>query len=131
MKLALRTILVLVFGLALSLGLYIAADSMFGQFMGPRGMNGNFITLISTWRALGGSAQPLGSERAAGGAGLGNPFGGPGERAQVPITDGLEPSLALGQTESDLVWLAIPAALGAAIEIVSTAATRRRRRAAA
>lgn len=144
MKLALRTIIVLVLGVALSLGLYIAADSALGQFMGPRGMNGNFITLISMWRALGGSAQPLGADRAGGtdgqmppfaiggGGGLGGGagFGGSGERRQVPITDGLELSLAPGQTGSDLVWIGIPALIAAVIEIVWTRPARRRRAAA-
>ncbi|MDR3686936.1 MAG: hypothetical protein P4L93_08280 [Coriobacteriia bacterium] len=141
-----RTILVLVLGVALALPLYMAIDSMYGQFMGPGGLNPNFVTLISAWRAMGGTAQPLSAEQlqgagggmpsfgAGGGAGFpggGSPPGGLGGRQPVAITDGLDLSRAPGQSGGDLLWLAVPAILGAGIEIGSTALTRRRREAGA
>jgi hypothetical protein len=126
MRLTLRTILVLLFGAALSLVLYIAADSAFGQMVGPRGLNQNYMTLISAWRALGGSAHALGT----GGQGFGGGFGrgGGGGRRAGGLTDGLNLDAAPGQTGSDLIWIGIPALLGAAIEIEAMYLRRRRKR---
>lgn len=139
MRLTMRTILVLLAGAALSLVLYMVADSSFGSMIGPNGLNPSFSALISTWRALGGTAQPL---DAGGGAG-GGPFGGGGGGGfggdqggglgghSAGLTDGLDLSRAPGQTGSDLLWIGIPALIGAAIEIDAIYIRRKRKRAQA
>ncbi len=139
MRLTMRTILVLLLGAALSLVLYVAADSSFGSMIGPNGINPNFSALISTWRALGGTAQPLDAGSGGGpfggmGGGFGGGFGGGGFGGgglgrHSGLTDGLDLSRAPGQTGSDLVWIGIPALIGAAIEITATYTRRKRKRA--
>jgi hypothetical protein len=126
MKLTMRTILVLVFGVVISLGLYIWADSTYGEFMGPGGLNPSFSTLISTWRSLGGVAAPIDAGQMGGG---GSPFGGGGH--QEGLADGLDLEKAPGQTGSDLLWIGVPALIGGVIEIVWTAVNRRKRKATA
>jgi hypothetical protein len=157
----LRTILVIVAGIALSLLLYIAADLAFGHIMNADGtINSNFSALTSTWKALGGSAGPIDAERTQGASPFGGmggqapalddsdiqggmpPFAGGrggfgaglrgGGRAQpVDIAHGFDPSQAPGQTGSDLLWLGIPAVIGIAIEIDATLLRKRRQKKAA
>jgi hypothetical protein len=132
MRLTMRTILVLLLGAALSLVLYVAADSSFGSMIGPNGLNPNFSALISTWRALGGTAQPLGVGAGGGmGGGFGGGLGGGGLGGHSGLSDGLDLSRAPGQTGSDLLWIGIPALIGAAIEIDATYIRRKRKRAQA
>jgi hypothetical protein len=136
MLLTMRTVLVVLLGVALGFVLYVAANSMFGQMVGPFGMNENFAALISTWRATGGSADAIGGDsesdggpRGFGGGGLGGGrFGEMGEHRAVPITKGLHLSSAPAQTGSDLMWMGIPAAGAVLFEIGLTALTRRRRK---
>jgi hypothetical protein len=129
MKLTMRTLLVLVFGVAISLGLYVWLDSAYGSFMGPGGMNTSFTSLISTWRAMGGSAQPITGDRPSFGGGgmpgLAGGFPGGGEHETVSWTHGLELERAPGQTASDLLWLGLPALLGGIVELVVTLMRRR------
>jgi hypothetical protein len=134
MLVTMRTFLIIVFGVAIGFGLYVAADSLFGEMVGPNGMSDNYAALISTWRGLGGTAAPLGGESDSdagpmGGAGFGGgQFGRAGGRRSVPITSGLHLSSAPGQTGSDLMWLGIPAVGAVVFEIGWTALTRRRRK---
>jgi hypothetical protein len=159
MRATLRTILVIVAGVALSLVLYIAGDMAFGHLMNADGtINSNFSALTSVWKALGGTAGPIDTERAQGGGpfggmggqapaldgssegggmppfagGMGGGFGGGlrggGRRQPVGIAQGFDPSRAPGQTGSDLLWLGIPALLGAAIEIDATLLRKRRQK---
>lgn len=175
MRATLRTILVIVAGIALSLVLYIAADVAFGRMVNADGsFNTNYSALIATWKTLGGTAGPIvdgggpvGGGRTggltpqsggmdargatlgdrseqdgdmprfpgSGGGGMSGGFGALGLSRRAPqpvdISHGFDPNRAPKQTGSDLVWLAIPALIGAAIEIDATLLRKRRQKKAA
>lgn len=144
MILTMRTILVLLIGAVVAFLLFIVADLSLGTGMGPMGMNPNFSAVIGAWRALGGGVD-VGSGRATGGmrGDSPSPFGmaegaspfagggfGGGRRGHhsAGFGEGIDLERALGQAGSDLVWLGIPALIGAAIELNAWNGRRRRRR---
>ena len=89
MRLAIRTILVIVIGIVVSVAMYFPLNSTYGQFMGPNGPNPNFMSLISAWRALGGAARPLTSETMGRAGGGGPPFAASGGTEARPYPWGL------------------------------------------
>ena len=145
MRLAVRTIVVVLLGVVVGIGLFLWLQPTYGQFLGAQGMNPNFASLVSVWQALGGTAAPLSAEQlqgasggmppfaggGGGGSGFGGGFGGGpgggGPGAHDSLADGLNLAAAPRQTGSDLLWIAVPAVLGAVIELAYRASSRRKR----
>lgn len=147
MMLAMRTALVILIGAVVAFLCYIAADLSLGSGASPAGMNPNFSAVISAWRTLGGSAGHI-----EGGPDRAREFGdGRGPAGEPPSADarerfeggfegrgrghrgsglgeGISLDRAIPQIESDLVWIGIPALIGAAIELVFWYVRRLRRR---
>jgi hypothetical protein len=117
-------------------------------------MSSNFSAVVSAWRALGGtggaieigpgSGMPEGSalggpaeaggmppipEGGDGDAGFGGepPFGGRrGGHHASRFGEGINLERALGQVESDLLWVGVPALVGVAIELTWWFSRKRR-----
>lgn len=126
MKLTMRSLLVILFGVVVSFVLYVATDQSLGSGTGMLGINPNFSTVMSTWRALGGTVGPI--DMSGGGgtspfAGGGMPSGGPpflsgrGSRHASGFGEGINVERASAQFGSDLLWVGIPALLGVAVEL--------------
>jgi hypothetical protein len=98
-----------VVGLLVSLGLYIGLDSKYGSLIGPGGMNQDFMSMVSLWQQMGGMAQAVEEEGCSGDCERGEP---------VAIAHRIDLTSAPGQTKSDLLWIGIPALIGAGIEIL-------------
>lgn len=127
MKLTMRSLLVILFGVVVSFVLYVAADQSLGSGTGMLGINPNFSAVMSAWRALGGTVGPIdigggsGSSPFASGGGM--PSGGPpflsgrGRHHASGFGEGISLERASGQFGSDVLWIGIPALLGVAIEL--------------
>jgi hypothetical protein len=124
-----RSLLVLLFGVVVSFVLYVATDQSLGSGTGIMDINPNFATVMSMWRALGGTVGPIdtsgggGSSPFAGGGRGGMPSGEPpflsgrGSRHGSGFGEGINLERASAQLGSDVLWVGIPALLGVAIEL--------------
>ena len=115
MRLLLRSLVVLAAGVIVSLLLYQLATAEVGSPFGPNGINGGFVAVMTTWRALGGAAPSLASS----GSSMSS-----ASRTALGPEDGVQLDKAAAQGMQFVLLLGLGAFVGVVVETVWTALLR-------